>query len=1397
MSKQTIYLISFVLVLSLVGNAGGQTGQIMIEWWTNISGGNLTNLLNHADYPDNPAGSDYLSIFEIPNTTDNAPPGLPDLTNEYGARIRGYFHPPATGEYTFWIISDDESQLFLSPEGGSSHAVPIARCIRSTPFTNWTRYAGQQSKPIMLEAGKKYYIEAIYKDGTGGDRLRVAYGAEGAQTVIPGSELSPWDPGIATNPSPADGGENTQFWVGLGWSAGPDAVEHDVYLGDNYTEVEAGTGDTFRGRQTSNTILVGFSNSPYPDGLTPGVTYYWRVDEVEADGTTIHTGELWSFTVLPPPASNPDPADNARFVDPDVELSWSQGYGAIMHHVYFGDNLADVDAGTGDTDKGLAPGTTFTPGPLTKGTTYYWRIDAFDNITTHKGDIWRFRTEPTMPIYDPNLVGWWKLDDEGTGTLIDYSGYGHNGTIHGNPMWVYGADGDALEFYDRTDDEYVTIDGYLGVLGTHAFSITAWIRTRDGGEIVGWGNPSNGQRVEFRTESDRLRCENGGGGRNVQGDTLVDDDEWHHVAVTVIEGATPTYPGEVIIYLDGEDDTRESTNGTAFNTVAQHPVTIARRYNTAARWYWGAIDDVRIYDKVLTAEEINEIMLRPDPYPAWGPGPADTATPDIEHVKPLAWSPGQLAAKHDIYLGTDEFAVDTADTSDTTGIYRDRLDLGNESYTPPEAFEFDQTFYWRIDEYNTDETITKGKVWSFTVADYLVVDDFEDYNDWPPDEIWSTWIDGYGVPANGSTIGYPNPDWYQGEHYVETTIVHDGDQAMPYFYDNGFKYSEAERTLSPPQDWTRRGVRALTLWFRGYPGSSSTFTEGPVGTYTMTARSADIFDESDHFNYVYKQLSGAGSIVVKVESITNTSNSAKAGVMIRETLDPGSKHAFTFMRPDGGVRFNRRIEVLGETYNSVENGLALPHWVKLERGGGSGQLTAYHSTDGITWVPVDDQNMGSLDTVLMNNVVYIGLALSSNNTGATCEAKFSNVSTTGSVTGQWQSQDIGIPSNVPEPMYVAVANSTGPAAVVYHDDPNATQIDTWTEWNIDLKEFADQGVNLTNVSKLAIGFGDKNNPGPGTSGTMFFDDIRLYPPRCVPDIVKPAGDFSNDCVVDILDLEIMSNNWLISDYEVTPVAASDANLVAYYKFDGNANDSSGNGNHGDPNGGPVYTTGIDNQAISLDNIDDYVAIQNLHYDSNGHPEVSVCAWIRTSSEENQAIVSFDRNEYWRFEINGEGAGPGEIGLKVMTSTGQMDYGSSSRVDDGQWHHVAGVFDNGTLSFYIDGNREQLALGGSTFGTGTTRYGFVGSRSEADVFDGDTGTPWHFNGDLDDVRIYSRALSQAEVADLAGKTAAFTQPLYLLLTPQDPAINMNNDRTINFKDFALLADTWLEEQLWPQ
>ena len=339
-------------------------------------------------------------------------------------------------------------------------------------------------------------------------------------------------------------------------------------------------------------------------------------------------------------------------------------------------------------------------------------------------------------------------------------------------------------------------------------------------------------------------------------------------------------------------------------------------------------------------------------------------------------------------------------------------------------------------------------------------------------------------------------------------------------------------------------------------------------------------------------------------------------------------------------------------------------------------------------------------------------------------------------------------------------------------------------------------MDLQSLKKMYIGVGDRAAPAPGGAGTLYVDDIRLYRPRCVPDLARPAGDFSNNCVVDYPDLEILSNNWLITDYEVTPVAASDANLVVHYRLDGNTNDSSGNGHHGDPNGGPTYVPGVDSQAISFDGLDDYVAIQDVNYAGTGHNEVSVCAWIRTSHSYDQTIASFDRSEYWRFEINGY-ADDGEIGWDVSTSAGIVNLASNTRVDDAQWHHAAGVFDNGTMAVYVDGNREALATGGETFGTGTTRFGFVGSQSEADVFDGNrSNSPNLFDGELDDVRIYSRALSQTEVASLAGKTAPFTQPLHLLLTPADPAINMNADNTVDFKDYALLVEGWLDEIVWP-
>jgi hypothetical protein len=122
--------------------------------------------------------------------------------------------------------------------------------------------------------------------------------------------------------------------------------------------------------------------------------------------------------------------------------------------------------------------------------------------------------------------------------------------------------------------------------------------------------------------------------------------------------------------------------------------------------------------------------------------------------------------------------------------------------------------------------------------------------------------------------------------------------------------------------------------------------------------------------------------------------------------------------------------------------------------------------------------------------------VTAHNASATCEAVFSNVTTNGNVTGQWANQDIGIASNEAEPLYVALSNAAGVPAVIVHDDPAAANIDTWTEWVIPLQAFADQGIALTNVDKIAIGLGTKDNiTSPGGKGKMFFDDIRLQRPQ--------------------------------------------------------------------------------------------------------------------------------------------------------------------------------------------------------------------------------------------------------------------------------------------------------------
>jgi len=658
--------------------------------------------------------------------------------------------------------------------------------------------------------------------GTGGDRpfdglidevliCDRAMSAAQVQDLVKGITPS-W--AKARDPIPADGAIYEDTWASLSWTSGDDAASHDVYFGDNFDNVNDGTADTFKSNQTGTLMVIGFPGFPFPDGLMPGTTYFWRIDELEADGTTKHKGNVWSFTIPPKKAHDPKPADNAKFVDMNVELSWTEGFGAKLHHLYFGDNFDDVNDGV----VGLPHATTaYTPGPLELEKTYYWRIDEFDGLATHKGDVWTFRTIPIIAITDPNLVGWWKLDEGMGTTAVDWSGHEHHGTISG-PDWVAGYDGGALDFITGHNDR-VSV-GSFDVVG-NGITMAAWINPRsftvDDARIISKATSSDGNDHWWMlsTISDtgeirlrfRLKTDDGQDTTTYIAGALVAG-EWAHVAA-IWDGST------MLLYKNGSEVGRTAKAGTAVATSPTVKVAIGNQpagVGGGTRDYDGLIDDIRLYNRGVTPAEIPDIM-RGDPRLAWDPRPANWSTPYIRDATPLNWSPGDFASQHDVYFGIDRDAVADADASDTTGIYRGRQ--GVTFYTPPEGVEWGGgPYYWRIDEYNTDGTISEGNVWSFTVADFIGIDDFEDYNDYEPDRIFDTWIDGWGIPTNGSTVGYPDPNFDQGEHFVETNIVHGGGQSMPFFYENNFKYSEA--TYSPAQrDWTEEGVGVLSLWFYG------------------------------------------------------------------------------------------------------------------------------------------------------------------------------------------------------------------------------------------------------------------------------------------------------------------------------------------------------------------------------------------------------------------------------------------------------------------------------------------------------------------------------------------------------------------------------------------------------
>ena len=870
---------------------------------------------------------------------------------------------------------------------------------------------------------------------------------------------------------------------------------------------------------------------------------------------------------------------------------------------------------------------------------------------------------------------------------------------------------------------------------------------------------------------------------------------WREFWITIKADDSGLGTHVITIYLDGDASASSIYHVTAGSSSDLTGTCLA--LGVGATPQTGAIDvDFFAYKEgIVTPVSSNPFLAR-------AVNPASGATVALHDATPFGWTPGEGAVQHDVYLGTVEADVNDADVTDTTGIYRGRLNMP--IFNPDDALDLGQTYFWRIDEVEADgTTIHKGLVWSFSVIGFLPVDDFESYtdDDLAGEAIWQTWIDGFGVAENGAQAGYLLPP------YAERTIVNSDSQSMPVLYNNASPalYSEAVKTLSTQRDWTEQGVKALTLWFRGYPPRLGSFTEGPVGTYTVTAEGADIAGTSDQFHFAWKEASGAVEIVAKVESIQNTDGAAKAGVMIRDSLEADSAHAMVAVTPGSGVWFGYRNGAGQGTTEVTQDGITAPQWVRLERTVG-GLVRAYYSADGVNWTLVS-----TTSTVSISLPIYVGLAVTSHNPGVPCEAVFSNVTSAG--TGQWVHQDVGLISNDAQPMYVAIANKNGPAGTVYHDNPEATLISTWTEWNIDLKDFSDQGVNLADVDSIAIGVGDRNNPQSDGSGTVFFDDIRLYRPRYIPDKVVPlVADFTNDGVVDHRDLGIMMGDWLDADYTIYAQTPEPAGAV--WSFENNVNDSAG-ANNGVAYGNPTYGTGTTGRAIRFDGINDYIVVTDSPQVEFGTGSFSIALWVKSSfiaGSDKQFILCNGTNGS-EFDAGGIGPDGRSSGKRYVLKFEDSDFrftldddaaktvvnGSSDNFAIGDWVHAVAIRDDEAkeIRIYCNGELASTAPNPSTGDLSSPGEPlFIGAKQQENAHAANSaGAPidHFFEGILDELQIYDYALSQAEILSLLGLSEQYVPLTSQANISDDEPVN---SKSVNLKDFAVLADEWLNQLVWP-
>lgn len=1012
--------------------------------------------------------------------------------------------------------------------------------------------------------------------------IRCAESHEGEASAAPLLHIE-YLSGSASQPQPTDGQIIDYTDVLLSWAKGDYRTFSQMYFGDNRADVEAGTGGTYLGI----TYRTGYPLS----GVQAGTTYYWRIEEVnDTHPDSPWVGEIWSFTTISENATNPDPGDGTINVRSNVTLSWDVGMDMANQDIYIGTDYGTVLNSTTPTFN--TTGTSWDPnGLVVNGETYYWRIDTNDTSgELHEGPVWSFSTMPAIPISDPNLVGWWTFEGILGSYVSDQSGHNNLGILVGDPQQVPGYDGSAL---DLDGDDFMRIDDVADDVTSDVITLSAWVKTTV-------------------TDSDWYSCNEATGSGNVLIFAIVDGEPAVLDANNAYEGlpTTPVNDGlwHMLTYVcDGTtgyiyvDAVLQNTHEPDISFSPDDRWSLGQEWDTnPTEFLTGTIDDARLYNKALTELEIYNVM-RIDPNRAWNPSPQQGATLALDEMPELEWSAGDNAQMHDVYFGTDRDAVASADTA-TPGIYKGRQSAANFNAGD---LELGTTYFWRIDEVISGKPPTIGTVWSFTIGDYLVVDNFETYTIWstPGDNIFDTWLDGFGnCGGNGNNTGS-----IATENPYPPGPALDG-QSMKYDFD-----------------------------------SDGTVLNPCTGNYVIT---------SNLYSILEAQTAGLPS-----------------GIGSDWTVSGAKALSLNF-------------------YGRVGNPVSEPFWVQLRGSSGYG-----------------------------NKVFY----------------------------GTFADESL--------------------------EDVNEA---SWHVWDIDLADF---GVNLNNVVSIVIGIGNEGSGTPGGSGTIYIDDMRLYASRFMPERLTPRpADYVFDGIVDYLDLMIMMEDWLMTDY-------SDVPLVAWYKLDGNANDSSGNGFDGTLTNEPTFAVGAGGTGMAIDcNESEYMdtGFNAVDLGIAGRSAKTITSWVSVRSFNSAGV----------YEMGSDNDGE-EFVLRVRSSTGQWRarYGDNvshtiTGLDTrGTWTHFAQVYTGGHSYVYVNGVlRSSMTV---RLDTGADKDFRIGRWNDN-----------YFDGLIDDVRIYDKALSETEIASvMAGGTAVtYYHPVASPMNLTDP--EPVGSRAVNFADFALFLDEWAEKQAWP-